>query len=269
MYMAVSNDLLYTSVKIDVHVTNGISSDDVQWYGTGFFVRNKDDKVCFVTNRHVLDPETTKEGKYEGLGFKHKKISFKFRVKDSKTNLPGSVVEYDMIEGQLSYAQNPLEDVAVFKDIRLATKDDKNVNVDYSVPYQLLASKEELEKDFCVADLVVFPGYPEWYDKKNFRPIMRTGALASDPRFPYELGEIGGRCFLYEAFSFGGSSGSPVFAMQKGFQSPSILCNFFRRGCFVGINAGHLPVGESGIYKSHSGLSYFFASTVIKELIDL
>jgi hypothetical protein len=98
------------------------------------------------------------------------------------------------------------------------------------------------------------------------RPILRTGTLASDPRYDYSwTNAFKGQCLAYEAFSFGGSSGSPVFALQKG-PKPGAGISFpgFRDLMMIGINAGHLPTENSG----HSGISYLYKSSAIVDLID-
>ena len=59
--------------------------------------------------------------------------------------------------------------------------------------------------------------------------------------------------------------GSPVFAVQKG-PKPGVGLEFpgFRELKLVGINAGHLKASD----KTHSGISYFYKSTAILEIID-
>ena len=113
---------------------------------------------------------------------------------------------------------------------------------------------------------MAFPGYPPWYDRLSSRPILRTGTISSDPRFDYShSGSYDGECIAYEAFSFGGSSGSPVFTLQKG-PRPGEGISFpgFRDVMMIGINAGHLK----GDHDTHSGISYLYKSSAILDIID-
>lgn len=78
-----------------------------------------------------------------------------------------------------------------------------------------------------------------------------------------------GECIAYEAFSFGGSSGSPVFAIHNGFPVGGAIQageNFYRPVMLIGINAGHLVV--DGLDRHHAGISYMYKSSVILQIID-
>lgn len=63
----------------------------------------------------------------------------------------------------------------------------------------------------------------------------------------------------------GRSSGSPVFALQKGLR-PGAGISFpgFRDLLFIGINAGHLQTGIN----DHSGISYLYKSSSILDVVD-
>ncbi len=92
------------------------------------------------------------------------------------------------------------------------------------------------------------------------RPIMRTGTIASDPKFDYSWDKSShGNCIAYEGFSSEGASGSPIFAPPRGMTG---IPNS-RHGYLIGINAGHIPEQYG-----HSGISYFYKSTVILEIIE-
>jgi hypothetical protein len=132
----------------------------------------------------------------------------------------------------------------------------------------LFASAEDFQTKLSVCDFVAFPGFPPWYDKRDQRAILRTGTIASDPRYNYSRSEAeDGACLAYEAFSYGGSSGSPVFAIQKG-PKPGAGISFpgFREEMMIGINAGHLNLDVDK--KQHSGISYLYKSFAIADVID-
>ncbi len=110
-------------------------------------------------------------------------------------------------------------------------------------------------------DVVCYAGFPDQHDKLGNRPIIRSGRIASDPKFDYSWDRSPhGMCVAYEGFSFSGSSGSPVFAPPRGMQGIPDS----RHGYLIGVNAGHVPNYPTG----HSGISYFYKSTVILEIIE-
>src|SRR5947199_8976750 len=133
----------------------------------------------------------------------------------------------------------------------------------------MLATDEELAKlDLC--DTIAFPGYPAFFDHNGDRPIMRVGAISSDPASDYrpDYNSIGRR-IAYEAFSTEGSSGSPVFALPKGLQlGPGLSGPGHRTAMLIGINSGHVLGRDERIGQIHSGLSYCFKSTSILECIE-
>ncbi len=68
-----------------------------------------------------------------------------------------------------------------------------------------------------------------------------------------------GNCVAYEGFSTEGASGSPIFAPPRGMEN---IPNS-RHGYLIGINAGHIPENYG-----HSGISYFYKSTIIIDIIE-
>lgn len=122
-----------------------------------------------------------------------------------------------------------------------------------------LADEKFLCADLAPFDVVSFSGFPEEHDKLAERPLIRSGRIASDPKFNFSIdGKAAGGCIAYEGFSHGGASGSPVFAPAKGLHGMAGS----RNGKLVGINVGHVN-GDLG---QHSGISYFYRSTVILEI---
>src|SRR5690606_27832410 len=122
-----------------------------------------------------------------------------------------------------------------------------------------LASQDTF-KTIHAFDLICYAGFPEPHDKRAVRPIVRGGRIASDPRHSYSWNrEQQGDCVAYEGFSSEGASGSPVFAPSRGARG---IPNS-RHGYLVGVNAGHVPERFG-----HSGISYFYKSTVILDIIE-
>lgn len=149
---------------------------------------------------------------------------------------------------------------------KIDKKDGLGIVTDSFFPYELMAKAADFENKLSVCDFLAFPGYPEWHDQLEGRPILRTGTISSDPRRNYSSdGHSMGDCIAFEAFSYGGSSGSPIIAVQKGPKpGTGILFPGFRELLVIGINAGHLLHENIG----HSGISYFYKSTAILEIAD-
>jgi hypothetical protein len=119
----------------------------------------------------------------------------------------------------------------------------------------------EVFKTIQPFDLICYSGFPSQYDKFGDRPIIRSGRIASDPRYNYSWNKNSyGQCVAYEGFSSEGASGSPIFAPPRGMEH----IQNSRHGYLIGVNAGH--VHDASI--SHSGISYFYKSTVIFEIIE-
>lgn len=260
MFHGLDNRFLYVAYRVTAAFDDDIGNQ-MSVSGTGFFVTNTRKEACFVTNRHVLDVAYTspKYSKYVLTGLR---LTGKAPIGD------GGAPELDQsleIEASgVKYSAVHENDVACI--VRPTARHSGSLNVQWPIPYSMIAKANDFQSKLSVCDFVAFPGFPPWYDRRNERPILRTGTLASDPRYDYSwTGEFKGQCLAYEAFSFGGSSGSPVFAVQKG-PRPGAGIEFagFRELMMIGINAGHLPA-DSG---AHSGISYLYKSTAIVDLID-
>lgn len=229
--------------------------------GTGFFVGNETD-TYFITNRHLIDPEYF-DVKYRGYNL----------VKMSIQNY--EAVDGDGLQTQLEekclenfnefiFHTNYCNDVACIKNPKFTG----GIKIYSAIPLSLLASEEWINEKLIVCDTIAYPGFPDGYDRKNKTPIFRMGTIASDPRLNYSWKETEskGDCIAYEGFSTKGASGSPVFAVQKGFKvtgSLSASDGFYREVKVIGVNAGHL-FGKDG----HSGISYLYKSATILDMIE-
>lgn len=217
-----------------------------------------DDSYYIVTNRHVVD-----QGFDRGKSASH--------VSLISATVSGFTTDFNYFIAKISspeaaFTADPFEDIAAIRVKDFVVQPNFKVLSINAIPYDHLADEEYFSGLNC-GDFISMPGYPEWYDRAAQRPILRSGTLASDPSTPYsgpDQEPVESRR-LIEAFSFGGSSGSPVFALGYGSTPGSdILISNSRSVKLVGINAGHLKVGGSG---GHSGLSFMFTSTSIARLL--
>ena len=89
------------------------------------------------------------------------------------------------------------------------------------------------------------------------RPIIVSGIVASDPRYPATFGDaVLHNAVLCHSFSWGGMSGAPVFAFSQAIGVTKV----------VGINAGHIRgQGPAGGVISH----FVRSSALIDLMVDL
>jgi hypothetical protein len=265
MFHGLDNQFLYAAYKITSVFGDGIGAE-ASATGTGFFLKNETGQTCLVTNRHMVDLHYPKIDATRP-GYKLQRILIRGRHSGGMLGLPNQFTEFAIAPTANFLFSSVVEnDVTCLVNPPILAIDKSASVVDFFIPHELVATKQDFENKLSVCDFVAFPGYPPWHDRLNERPILRTGAIASDPRSDYSFsGNYDGECVAYEAFSFGGSSGSPVFAVQKG-PRPGAGITFpgFRELLFIGINAGHLITDT----QHHSGISYLYKSSAILDIID-
>jgi hypothetical protein len=268
MNHGLNNTFLYTACRLTSIFKCQETGKPIPRPGTAFFVTNKMGQVCLVTNRHLVDIDYNESTpKYKN--FVLTSLIIDNRQDDSETGLPTKIIELELENfNELRFSETYENDIACIVGVKITGSESKEIA--FPIDYDFIADNEKLNSKLSVCDFVAYPGFPEWYDKLNNNPILRTGTIASDPRFNYSYKtETNGECIAFEAFSFGGSSGSPVFAIQKGFPTSGAIQageNFYRPVMLIGINASHLSV--DGPDKQHAGISLMYKSSAILDIID-
>lgn len=262
MFHGLTNQFLYAAYKVSATFADDIGNV-MSGTGTCFFVKNKSGDLCLISNRHVFDISYKKDD--DSLAkYSLREIEISGKRGSPGDNIPESDLSFSIVPN-VKFSGDSNNDIACIKKIIPLRGND--IRIDYFIPYSFLATEADFQKRLMICDFLAFPGFPEWYDKHENRPILRTGTISSDPRFDYSYGDtVRGECVAYEAFSYSGSSGSPVFAVQKGPQpGAGIVFPGFRDLLLVGINAGHLKTTD----KTHSGISYLYKSTAIAQVINV
>lgn len=273
MHHGLKQDFLYTAVKIRAFFEDA-NGNKLKINGTGFFISNSRGEYSLITNRHIVDAPYFKP---KNNGQKLQFITIAQKIK-TQSGLPEINNKIKVIQPDLSFAKNYDNDVVAIRytEYEILEGANQDVHMGYPLHFSMLADASVLKEEILICDFVAFPGFPRWHDQSEGRPIMRTGTIASDPMYNFSWGETKGDCIAYEAFSYNGSSGSPVFALQKGnsLHQGNILIDSktgkgggFRRPYLIGINAGHLN-GIDAPVNYHSGISYMYKSTIILELIE-
>jgi hypothetical protein len=163
--------------------------------GTCFFVEGPGDRLSLVTNRHVLQPS------YEKSERSHWKLA---RIRVTGFSPPNyERFECTIIIDKIRFPSSLDEDVALAPVIAVVDGDwagHRSLLIE-NIPASIIATDTDFSELF-LADTLLFPGYPDWHDKLEGRPIMRRGALSSDPHHNY-LGpgmKVGGRVWLTKLF---------------------------------------------------------------------
>lgn len=248
MFHEPPKNFLYLAYKVYVEHSDG--NKIKSGVATGFILDIGNGTPCIVTNRHVID-----------IDYKQPTAKYKdFRV--SKFIITGrnpDDTEYS-IELQWNseiYMHDDIENDVVLIRPRVPLTEKSALHWHFAIEH---VANEEVFTGIEPFDLVCYTGFPNTHDKFGNRPILRSGNIASDPRYNYSWNnDYQGQCIAYEGFSSEGASGSPIFAPSRGMRS----MHNSRNGYLIGVNAGHIP-SQHG----HSGISYFYKSTVIHEIIE-
>jgi hypothetical protein len=183
---------------------------DEAWSGTGFFttipVTNGDDQAILVTNRHVVSSP--------GIG----------NADEIQIIAPAGLPPYESDRPMFGQSatltvQNPTFETHVNDKVDVAAMliNELPFNGPYrlytkSLPVEYFINDDALDTLDALEE-VTFIGYPSAiYDTVNMTPIARHGWTAT----PVSLDYAGDPAFLIDASVFPGSSGSPVFIVNKG-----------------------------------------------------
>lgn len=247
MFQEPPDHFLYSAYKINLEHSDGHKT--IYGVATGF-VLTIEGFPWIITNRHVID----RDYKQETPKFKNFKLS-KFII--TGRDPADKEYSFQLYEGTDFYFHNDYENDVVIIRAKIYYQGSKTLQWHFTMEH--LAGKNIFDS-VQPFDLICYSGFPNSHDKLNNRPIVRTGTIASDPKHNYSWNsEFQGQCVAYEGFSSEGASGSPIFAPQRGMTG---IPNS-RDGFLIGVNAGHVPDGFG-----HSGISYFYKSTVLHEIID-
>ena len=252
--------LVYTTLRIECKDNDG----NLTGIGTGFLlsrpVEENKYKVYLVSNKHVL-METPKI-----------LVSFICNENGVPQHQRVHKIEIQGVDQAVKGHPNPEVDIAVMECTGLLGTMDNRIYYQY-VPYDILAAFNEPE--LSIAENVYFVGYPDGkYDQSNNLPLMRTGMIASSPKFDFN----GKPQFVIDAQVFPGSSGSPVYIdlTFENMRNGRIVIGE-RKVKLLGIVAQTMirnnellaiPSSTNYVTQEVLGLGIVFKATAIKELVD-
>ena len=194
-FKTIEEQALYTTLKIESLNDEG----EIVGIGTGFLIsrpinNDGDSKIYLVSNKHVL--------------YTSDSIAITFTEKNSEVNEPvvGKTIRIPItqINKVVHGHKNPKVDIAVLEITGLISSLNKKLFAKW-IDYDMLS--DFTEEELSIAKNVIFVGYPEnRYDVVNNLPLIRSGMIASHPKYDYN----GRRQGIIDAQVGPGSSGRPV-----------------------------------------------------------
>ena len=213
--------------------------------GTAFIVRRQG-KLYFVTNRHVLDYNYKRENTVSSVELKS--VEIRGYAQPSDLSRPTVPWTYAQEASGVTFHPDKSTDLAVIS----AQVD--SIKPPLLLGYLIGATPNIFESDWLALEseidllmpgeevfIVGFPGLAG----ESERPVLVSGIISSDPRYPAVFGNAKnlGNAVLCQSYSWQGMSGAPVLGFSESIGKTKI----------IGINAGH--VGGSGITgRSHLSL---------------
>lgn len=227
---------------------------DIHCTATGFVIE-ANGKGWIVTNRHAIDIDYRKQTpKYKGYNLSELTITGR---RPDETTYTLKIHQ----EAKFYHHSEYENDLVVIEPFIENLKENDKLHWHFGLEH--LPTTEIMANQIQPYDTICYTGFPDQYDKFSGRPILRSGHIASDPRYNYSYdNSYQGQLVAYEGFSSSGASGSPVFTPPRGAHG---MPNS-RDGYLVGINSGHLTNKDTNP-ETHSGISYFYKSTLIKEIL--
>ncbi len=266
MYHPIPTQWLEATNRVDVQFDNG--AETKSYSGSGFWVANQAGYCLFVTNRHVVDMAYRDE-KYLPQGYRLSRLTV-----SSHSAVPRSRGVVVDLECDIDLRVHASYGV----DIAILIPGAQELP-DAATPISLPASRHLFADQSFFETLpwgaqVSFASFQAWRDRTTEKPILRTGIVSSDPSDDYSSDIVDRKsALLLEAFSFSGSSGSPVFANAFGLQiDDSMFAGGpgFRSARVIGVMCGHIQNREDTTIASsmHVGLSYCHKSTILIEMLS-
>jgi hypothetical protein len=229
--------------------------------GTGFWVKDNQEKHSFVTNRHNLDPKL-KFG--ETTPYKLESVAIEIRKIDGNRVFPETKF-FNVTDANAIHHTDA--DCSILRDVQF---EDRDSSYDYyTFPIKDIADKVFFDEVAWPLDEITFIGFPQdWYDTAWKLPIGRGATIASIPSRSFTNPAIKiSDTLLVSGFSFNGSSGSPVFLHHQIFNTNQ---RKKRPAKLVGIMSGRAreKVEDEPEMFRQTGLSYFTRSTSILDLLN-
>lgn len=265
----ITNAMLYASVRLEINLYYPNSQNAPSAQASGFLYHDDaSQRILLITCRHCVD-DTYPNPDSRGRRIETVRMWAHQAPIGDMYAVPGEPYYSDLDPSCFLFPADRSLDLAVYP-LHGTSRSGGSGGALYYIQTGLLASADDVALRLAVGDHLMFPGFPEWFDKNGLRPVMRTGTIVSDPRSDYRYGDgeprpgDGIEQIAYEAFSRSGDSGSPVFAVGKISYDENNLAEPVHRSLqMIGVNAGHFESGGQ-----HSGVSRLQKSTALTALME-
>jgi hypothetical protein len=237
--------------------------------GTGFWVETIEGPT-FVTNRHNVDA-SLRTTWLAGFHLSALEIELRFFGGDAAT----SATKFFAVSSLQCLYSSHSADCSVLALPKLNDHDPVAFPISSVTKVKDIATAAEFESSIKVMEPAIFMGFPgsegqHWWDEDWKLPIARECTLASWPAIPFGNSQIPTTdVLLVSGLSFSGSSGSPVFVMNRGLRPGGAVSDpTWRPARLIGIMSGHFEeTTQVPSMFRHSGLSYLTRSTAIIEVM--
>jgi hypothetical protein len=204
----ISEQLLFTTIKITTELKNGSSS------GTGFVFRTPINETEYdyyiVTNKHVIKDAIN--GNFRFIANNNDSPDLQNPIEHNLSNFES--LWYGHSDDKIDVAIIPF--LTIYEEVFSKTGEDIFFR---AVDAINIPNINDITDKIDALENIVFIGYPNGIiDNFNNTPIIRRGTTAT----PYALDFNAEKKFLVDASVFGGSSGSPVFLLQEGIHKEKI-----------------------------------------------
>lgn len=260
---SVADQVFYTTALIEA------SGPNFGQIGTGFIMsyRHGDGRLVpiLVTNKHVLEGSSS--------------FTFHLASGDENGRASGRRASATVSGRELMTVGHPdaETDVAavLFQPILSRMEDNGQEPIVRFITPELLLTQEQAERLDSIED-VTFIGYPDGlYDTHSMLPIARRGSTATPIANDYR----GWSAFLIDASVYPGSSGSPVFILDRGSYNTREGTAIGTRVHLAGIVAAvhtrqvggrvtELPAASIAEFDEVIGLGIVFKAGAIQETVD-
>ncbi len=208
---------------------------------SGFTLYNEITSTNYlITNRHVVEPRFRGEvGKATGS------VSIRGYYQPNDPTKEPELFAGKVREPRFDFHPDATVDLAIVSgDVDWEAGDtiSPGLGTISRLHFSMLPTVGEL-RYLSAGEAVAMPGYPQIAGEVGSRPVLVSGMVASDPRFPAEVGgQVLPNSVLCHSFSWGGMSGAPVIAHPDAVGETKL----------VGVNAGHIHMqGVTGGVLSH------------------
>lgn len=179
MFHEPPDNFLYSAYRINVQhaddIGNTCSGD-----ATGFIIEVSPGIGWLVTNRHVVDAT------YRPSEEKCKKCTLR-RLSVTSRRADDSTYTFLLHpDARILYHSDEENDVALVETrFYQESYTDENFTLHWHFGLDQLARPDIFLNELKPFDLVCYTGFPDQRDKLGDRPIIRSGNIASDPKFNY------------------------------------------------------------------------------------